>query len=75
MNREQKSEACESAQTKAFQDPAPSSLKRILLRAGWVAPLVVATMLPRSSFGANMSGSHGNGGHHGKHFGQLKKGS
>ncbi len=55
--------------------------KRALLKASWVAPVVVALSLPRSSFAANISGGHsetksGNQepkSNNGNHFGQLKK--
>ena len=39
-----------------------SLTKRSLLKAGWVAPLIVAISLPSSSFAANVSGGgHQNG--------------
>jgi len=31
--------------------------KRTLVKAAWAAPVIVALTLPRSSFGANMSGT------------------
>jgi hypothetical protein len=74
MNSEQTSEDSASTDQRS-PHVAPSSSKRDLLRAAWVAPLIIATTLPRSSYAANMSGSHGNNGNHGNHFGQLKKGS
>ena len=59
------------------EDDAPSSSKRSLLRAAWVAPVVIALSLPRSSYAANVSGTHNAGKdkvNNGNHFGQLKKG-
>ena len=61
---------------------ADSVSKRALLKAAWVAPVVVAVTLPRSGYAANISGGHSapqNGdqeskSNNGKHFGQVKKG-
>lgn len=39
-----------------------SNTKRTLLKAGWVAPLIVAFNLPASSFAANSSNQNGQGG-------------
>jgi len=36
--------------------------KRALLKAAWVAPVVVAVALPRSGYAANISGQHANNG-------------
>jgi len=38
------------------QDPSVSQSKRTLLKAGWVAPVVVVLSLPAVSFDANASG-------------------
>ena len=40
------------------QDPSVSQSKRTLLKAGWVAPVVVVLNLPAVSFAANASGGH-----------------
>ena len=42
--------------------PDAANAKRTLLKAAWVAPLVVAVTLPRSGFAANVSGQHTNNG-------------
>lgn len=36
-----------------------SKSKRALLKAAWVAPVIVAVSLPESSFAANVSGGSG----------------
>jgi hypothetical protein len=64
------------------QPEAVAVSKRALLKAAWVAPVIVALSLPRSSFAANISGSHRETkggsqepkGNNGNHFGQFKKG-
>ena len=43
------------------QDPSVSQSKRTLLKAGWVAPVVVVLSLPAVSFDANASAG-GDGG-------------
>ena len=40
-------------------DQSVSQSKRILLKAGWVAPVVVVLTLPAVSFDANASGGGG----------------
>jgi len=35
--------------------------KRCVLKAAWVAPVVVAVSLPRSGYAANISGAHRHG--------------
>ena len=44
--------------------------KRTLLKAGWVAPLIIALELPTSSFAQNVSGasSVGDDGRRGRHY-------
>jgi hypothetical protein len=42
-----------------------STTKRALLKAGWVAPLIVAISLPPSSLLANSSGGNNQGGNQG----------
>jgi hypothetical protein len=55
-----------------------------LLKAAWIAPVVVAVALPRSGYAANISAAHHGSrhsddgdakGNKGKHFGWFKKGS
>jgi hypothetical protein len=41
------------------QDASVSQSKRTLLKAGWVAPVVVVLSLPAVSFDANASGGSG----------------
>ena len=59
-------------------DAVPSASKRTLLKAAaWVPPAIVALTLPRSSYAANVSGTNRSGtsgdkGNNGNHFGQLK---
>jgi len=38
-----------------------STSKRSMLKAAWVAPVVVAISLPRSGYAANISGAHRHG--------------
>ena len=38
-----------------------SKSKRSLLKAAWVAPVIIAVSLPESSFAANVSGGGGGG--------------
>lgn len=47
--------ATESKPRAAPRDPSTS--KRTLLKAGWVAPVILAIGLPESSYADNMSGS------------------
>ena len=39
-------------------DNGLSAFKRSMLKAAWVAPLVVAVSLPRSGYASNISGLH-----------------
>jgi hypothetical protein len=79
MTVEQGPEDCsKSLDEDPSEHGAPSPSKRTLLRAAWVAPVVVAVTLPRSGYAANVSGAHGAGqakGNNGNHFGWFKKGS
>ena len=68
----------------AYEHGAPSPSKRSLLKAAWIAPVVVAVALPRSGYAANISAAHHGSrrsddgdakGNKGKHFGWFKKGS
>ena len=49
----------ESLDTGKCQGGAPSASKRTLLKSAWVAPVIVAVTLPRSGYGANISGGNG----------------
>jgi hypothetical protein len=52
-----------------------STIKRTLLKASWIPPVIVAAGLPRSGYAANVSGSSKPQTEHddnGNHFGQFK---
>jgi hypothetical protein len=40
-------------------EDTPSKVRRRLVKTAWVAPVIVATALPRSGYAANMSGGKG----------------
>jgi len=72
----------DSLDVETSQGTAPSTSKRTLLKSAWVAPLVIAVTLPRSGYGANISGSSAQPNesgdakpksNNGNHFGQLKR--
>jgi hypothetical protein len=72
----------ESSDGEAFQLSAPSASKRALVKSAWVAPVVIAVTLPRSGYGANISGTSAQPNesgdakpksNNGNHFGQFKK--
>jgi hypothetical protein len=72
----------ESSDAAKIRVSAPSASKRTLLKSVWVAPVVIAVTLPRSGYGANISGTsdrHIESGdakpknNNGNHFGQFKK--
>jgi len=48
----------ENESSERGQENEPNQSKRKLMRAAWVAPVIVAVTLPRSSFAANISSSH-----------------
>ena len=84
MNAEQHNDRNKSPDNDESQYVAASPSKRTLLRTAWVAPVVVATTLPRSGFAANISGTQARPkdasggqpkGNNGNHFGQFKNGS
>jgi len=52
--------------------------RRTLLKAAWIAPVIVPITLPRSGYAANISSSHRPSepkSNNGNHFGQSKKDS
>ena len=84
MNAEQHNDGNKSLAHDESQYVAASPSKRSLLKAAWVAPVVVSITLPRSGFAANISVTHAppkqdsggqRKGNNGNHFGQFKNGS
>jgi hypothetical protein len=74
----------ESSDAAKIRVSAPSASKRTLLKSVWVAPVVIAVTLPRSGYGANISGTSDQPNqsgdakpksNNGNHFGQFKKSS
>jgi len=72
----------ESSDAETLRVSAPSASNRTLLKSVWVAPVVIALTLPRSGYGANISGSSAQPNesgdakpksNNGNHFGQLKR--
>ena len=57
----------ENESSERSQQNEPDQSKRTLMRVAWVAPVIVALALPRSSFAANISGSHHKGHSHADH--------
>jgi hypothetical protein len=66
-----------SAPSDDHQDPGkPSASKRLLVKAAWVTPAIVAVTLPRSGYAANVSKGPKQDkpkANNGNHFGQLQK--
>ena len=52
-------ESLESADRPHSEHRAVFEAKRTLLKLGWVAPVIVSVMLPRSGFAATVSGDDG----------------
>ena len=72
----------ESSDPEKIRVSAPSASKRTLLKSVWVAPVVIAVTLPRSGYGANISGTSDQPNqsgdakpksNNGNHSGQFKK--
>ena len=72
----------DSSDAQTFQGSTPSAPKRALIKSAWVAPVIIAVTLPRSGYGANISGTSDRRNesgdakpksNNGNHFGQIKK--